>query len=323
MTDHRSRRRWTAAGLAVCLAAAVAGCGSDNLPAGDREVTIVATTTILGDVARRVAADDAVVEVLLPLGADPHDYRASARQVAAMRSADLVIANGLDLEEGLLDVLEGLEADGANVLRLAPLLSPIPFAGGGLDPHVWFDPLRMADAAGLIAGELQDLQPASDWTGRADAYAAELAGTDLDITGLLSSVPADQRSLVTNHDSLGYLADRYGYEVVGTVIPGGSTLAEPSSAALTELVGIIDSSGVAAIFAETTDNADLADAIAAEIDREVAVIELYTGSLGEPGSGADTLIGMLLTNARRVTQALDGSPSGGSAAATVGGTWTG
>lgn len=322
MTDRRTQRRFASAVLATSVLV-LTGCAGSDSPPADGDIAIVATTTILGDVARQVAGSEATVEVLFPVGADPHDYRASARQVAAMRSADLVVANGLDLEDGLIDVLDSLEEDGANLLRVAELLDPIPFAGGGLDPHVWFDPLRMADAAGLIAGELQDLQPASDWVGRAEAYAAALADADRDITGLLSSIPADKRLLVTNHDSLGYLAARYDLQVVGTVIPGGSTMAEPSSAALAELVATIESSGTGAIFAETTDTADLADSIAAELDREVIVVELYTGSLGEPGSGAETLIDMLITNATRVSRGLTGSPSGESAATTVDITWTG
>ena len=323
MLDRRRHLRWSAMVLSMVFAVTAAGCSSNEPQSSDSGISIVATTTILGDVARQIAGGDAEVSVLLPLGADPHDYRASARQVAAMRSADLVVANGLDLEEGLLDVLDSVEADGANVLRLAEHLDPLPFGGSGLDPHIWLDPLRMADAAGLIADELDGLQPAADWKGRAEAYAAALAGADQDISGLLASIPDDARLLVTNHDSLGYFASRYAFEVIGSVIPGGSTLAEPSSAALAELVAVIDSSGVAAIFAETTDTADVADSLAAELDREVTVVELYTGSLGDAGSGADTLIGMLVTNASRVSNALAGSPSGESAAATVGTTWTG
>lgn len=322
MTDRQPWHRIASVVLATSVLG-LAGCDNGESPSTDRDLHIIATTTILGDVARQVAGNEAMVEVLLPVGVDPHDYRASARQAAAIRSADLVIANGLDLEEGLIDVLDSLETDGANVLRVAELLDPIPFSGDGLDPHVWFDPLRMAEAAGLIARELQGLQPASDWASRAGSYQAALADADRDITGLLSSIPGDERLLVTNHDSLGYLAARYDFRVVGTVIPGGSTLAEPSSAALAELVAVIESSGVEAIFAETTDTNDLADSIAAELDREVMVVELYTGSLGEPGSGAETLIDMLITNATRVSEGLAGSPSGESAATTVGSTWTG
>jgi zinc/manganese transport system substrate-binding protein len=220
--------------------------------------------------------------------------------------ADLVIANGLDLEEGLLDVLEGAVADGANVVRLGPALSPLDFGHepGSLDPHVWLDPVRMAEAARLIAAELDALDDSVDWGARAESYAAALAEVDDRITEILSVVPPGERTLVTNHDALGYFAARYGFEVVGTVIPGGATLAEPSSAELADLVAEIALRGVPAIFVETTGSATLAEAVAREVGDEIAVIELFTGSLGGPGSGADTLVGMLLTNATLIAEAL-------------------
>ena len=264
----------------------------------------MATTTILGDVTRNIVGTHAIVEVLLPAGADPHAYQASSQQVAAIQEADLVIANGLLLEEGLIDVLESAEADGANVLELAGQLDPISLRGGSEDPHVSLDPVRMADAARLIAVELAAIQPGIDWMSRAESYAAELAAVDERIEETLAVIPKESRKLVTNHDALGYFADRYGLEVVGVVIPGGSTLADPSSARLAALVAEIQHEGVPAIFVEAFEAAVLAEAIAAEVGEGVDVVELYTGSLGEPGSGADTLIGMLLTDAERIAAAL-------------------
>ncbi len=276
-------------------------CG-DAGPAG--RLRVVATTTILGDVVANVVGDDADVEVLIPIGADPHDYRPSARQVAALAAADLVVANGLSLEKGLGDVLATAAADGANVLSVGDRLDPIPLAGGGFDPHVWLDPLRMAEASRLIASELEAIAGDGDWQERAAAFAAELEATDAEIVALLAEVPDERRLLVTNHDSLRYFALRYGFEVVGTVIPGGATLAAPSSAELAALVEVIDRNGVPAIFADTTDTATLAQAVAAGAGSPVEVVELYSGSLGPPGSGADTLIGMLEADARKIAQAL-------------------
>ena len=126
-----------------------------------------------------------------------------------------------------------------------------------------------------------------DWTARGNVYADALTTADEDIQATLEVVPPANRKLVTNHDALGYFASRYGFEVVGVVIPGGSTLAEPSSAELTELVAVVEQEQVQAIFAETTNPEVLADAVAAEAGGEVIVVELFTGSLGEPGSGAD------------------------------------
>ena len=295
--------------VAGLVGAACGGNGADS----DAQLSVLATTTMLGDVASNIAGDDAVVETLLPIGTDPHDFQASARQVAAIVEADLVIANGLGLEDGLLDVLEGAVADGVNVFEIAELLDPIPFgeAGGDggssdRDPHVWLDPLRMATAAELIAAELARLDDTIDWAARARAYATELRDADAQIVSILDAVPSENRKLVTNHDALGYFAQRYGFDILGTVIPGGSTAAAPSSAELAQLVGVIEAADVDAIFVETTEPAALAEAVAAEVDggRSILVVELYTGSLGEAGSGAETLIEMLTLNARRIAESL-------------------
>ena len=319
-TQAASTRRFGigigAAALVILLGACSTTSG-DGGPGGDESpLTVVATTTILGDLARNILGDDGSVEVLIPIGVDPHDYQASARQIATLQKADLVIANGLLLEEGLTDVLDGAAADGANVVELAPLLDPIPFAtsddgqeadgvaAGSADPHVWMDPLRMATAGHLVADQLTAIDGSIDWSARADAYDDELVAADVEIDQVLAAIPPDHRKLVTNHDSLGYLADRYGFEIVGVVIPGGSTLASPSSAELADLVSEIEREGVPAIFGETNSSPALAEAVAAETAGRVAVVELYSGSLGEPGSGAESLIGLLKTNAARIRSAL-------------------
>jgi zinc/manganese transport system substrate-binding protein len=188
------------------------------------------------------------------------------------------------------------------------LLDPIPFGTQGTsddeDPHVWMDPIRMADATRLIATELSALDPGGDWLARADTYATELISTDEEIATVLGAVAVGERQIVTNHDSLGYFAPRYGFDIVGVVIPGGSTLGDPSSAELAQLVEVIETEGVKAVFVETTRPSALADAIAGEAGHNVEVVELHTGSLGEAGSGADTLVAMLETNARRIAGAL-------------------
>jgi zinc/manganese transport system substrate-binding protein len=302
--------------LLLVLAVACRG-GSDG--AGEA-ISIVVTTNILGDVVEQVVGEDAEVEVLLPAGVDPHEYQASSQQVAALAKADLVVANGLGLEEGLVDALEAAESDGVNVFEVAPLLSPIGFgdetcepeAGhghgqdevGGCDPHVWMDPLRMADAARLVAAELEAISGGGLWQSRAGGYAAELTAADGEIGQLMAVVPAGRRRLVTNHDTLGYFAARYGFEVIGTVVPGGSTLGAPSSEELAALVEVIRQEGVSVIFAETIEPATLAEAVASELDAHVEVVELHTDSLGESGTDADTLIGMLVANARLIADAL-------------------
>lgn len=277
-------------------------CGAGKVD-GESGLKVVVTTTILGDVVRNVVGADATVEVLVPSGADPHDYRASSRQVAGINEANLVVSIGLGLEGTLTDVLRAAEMDGTNLLEIGPLLDPISL-GNGLDPHVWLDPKRMAEAARLIAEEMTRIDASIDWSSRAEGYAIELDITNTEIESILEAVPRDSKKLVTNHDALGYFAAVYGFEIVGTVIPGGSTLGAPSSEELGQLVRAIEEESVTAIFAETTKPSALAEAVAAEVGHEIEVVELYTGSLGEPGSGADTLIGMLLANAELIAAAL-------------------
>lgn len=307
---------------ALTLLLVLAACAGDTTD-GD-ELQIVATTSIWADVVANIVEDDAEIEILIPTGTDAHDFEPTSGQIAALQEADLVVANGLGLEEGLEDVLESAAADGANVFEVAPELDPMAFTadehdgagedgeGGeeeeneheGEDPHVWFDPLRVATATRLIAERLTAIDGSIDWEARASAYADQLVETDNEVVGIVGDLDADQRKLVTNHDAFGYFADRYEFEVIGVVVPGGSTLADPSSAELAELVDEIRHEGVNTIFAETTQATRLAEAVAAEVGDDVAIVELYTESLGEPGSGAETLTGMLVANATLIAEAM-------------------
>ena len=366
MGKRESKPRRMLLALGVVLAMVAAACGTDEGgDAGNDDLpTIVVTTSIWADVVENIVGDDANVETIIPIGADAHDFAPSSQQVAAIQTADLVVANGLGLEEGLEDVLEAAEADGVNVLEVAPLVNPIPFAladehdhdeehsdeehsdeehsdeehsdeehsdeehsdekdehsdddhsdeegheghaHDGDDPHVWMDPDRVALAAMEIAEALTALDGTIDWMGRATAYAEELRAAGVEAEEILSVIAEENRKLVTNHEALGYFADRFVFEVVGVVFPGGSTLSDPSSAELAELVETMEKEGVITIFGETSSPSALAEAVADEVGEEVEVVELYTESLGEPGSGAETVIGMTLTNAQRVAESLGG-----------------
>ncbi|HEY5891442.1 MAG TPA: metal ABC transporter substrate-binding protein [Acidimicrobiia bacterium] len=288
--------------IAACLIA-VPAC--DGEPADPDQLSIVVSTSILGDVVENVIDGAATVEVLIPVGSDSHDYSASSAQVAAMHRADLVILNGLGLEEGMTDLVEGLVADGIEVFEIGPLLNPIQLEGSqNPDPHVWMDPLRMAEGARLIGLELTRIAPDRDWMASAEAYAVELQEVDDEIVNTLAVVPEAQRVMVTNHESFGYFADRYVFDVIGTVIPGGSTLEAPSSAELAELVAVMRETNTTVIFGETTRPDILAEAVARELSDDVEVVDLYTESLGAAGSDADTYIGMLRVNAQLVAGSL-------------------
>lgn len=297
---------------ALILGTVLPACGGGSSPDSNLPSVFV-TTTVLGDLVSAVAGDQATVTILLPIGADPHDFAPSSRQLAAAADADLIVLNGLGLEEQLESSLRAAASPTATVLAIAVAVDPIPFGHddhaddhGDLDPHVWLDPVRMSEAADLVAAALEGIAPGRGWAERAASYRDRLAGADTEVERLLGQIPPERRLLVTNHESLGYFAARYGFEVVGVVIPGGSTLAEPSSAELADLVAVIRAAGIPAIFAETTSPTGLADAIAAELGDGVAVVDLYTESLGEPGSGAGTLPDMLVENARRIAAALGG-----------------
>jgi len=291
--------------VAGLVATALAACSSADGQSADAGPKIVVTTNILGDVVEELVGEAADVEVLMPPNADPHEFAASAQQAASMRTADALVVNGLGFEEGLLDTVEAAEDDGVTVITATDAIEPLPL-GAGDDPHLFTDPARMGTAASHIADELVTSIPELDTPGVADrvaAYVASLDELDTEVEGILDAVPAERRVLVTNHEVFGYFADRYDFEVLGAIIPGGSTLAEPSPAELDALVDAIDRRQVPAIFAETSAPARLADALASE-GADVEVVELYSESLGEPGSPGATYVGMVRTNAERIAAAL-------------------
>ena len=315
------------AGLIVATTALVGCSSADQQDGGQGAVTgagvrAIATTTVWGDITGQIVecAGAGEATTLMPIGADPHDYAPSSKDVATMVSADVVIANGLGLEEGLEQSLASVQADGATVVEVAPQLNPLPFTGeddahaedpapgddhSGDDPHVWLDVARTARAAAIIGAELTRSTGNPDYAECGTRLEGELMILNDEVAATLARVPADERILVTDHDALGYLAAAYGYTVAGTVVPGGSTLAEPSSAELAALTATVQETGVPAIFANTADPQALVDALASEVG-DVAVIDLYVGSLGAPESEAGTYQQMMTTNAQRISAALAG-----------------
>ncbi|MCZ7529502.1 MAG: metal ABC transporter substrate-binding protein [Acidimicrobiia bacterium] len=304
--------------ILIIALAALAACGTgtatDNTGGGPN---IVVTTDVLGGVVEQLVGADAEVVTLMPEGADPHSFEPSARQIAEVEGADLVVANGLGLEAGLTSVLERAAEDGVPILELAPLVDPIPFgvhgedrdgAGDGADesadesaddPHFWLDPLRMARAVEIIGDRLDETDPGGGWTTRARDRADALRGLDAEVREILSVVPAEDRLLATDHDAFGYFADRYGFDIVGVVVPGGSTLAEPSASDLDDLVGELEDAGVPALFVGNTASDTLARTVADEANGDIEIVEIATGSLG-----GGTYRDLILTNARRIADAL-------------------
>ena len=206
--------------------------------------------------------------------------------------------NGLRaaVRKGFLDWLEGCGAEIVGLQEVRARREQLPAKVA--EPEGWH--------VDLVAAELTAIDPEGDWAARAETLRADLESLDADIAKTLADIPAERRLLVTNHDSLGYFAERYDFEIVGTVVSGGSTMAEPSASDLAALVKVLIESDIRAIFAETTSPDTLAQAVASELGGDVEVFELYSGSLGEQGSGAETSDAMRRANADIVASALGG-----------------
>lgn len=309
---RRGTRRWSGALVALILLSglSLAACGSSSgAKASNGKPTVIATTSIMGDLVQQVGGDAVNVDVLIPRGADPHDFEPSASQAARLRDASLVVANGLGLEERLESTLQSAANDGANVFEVGPLVDPLTRPGSDQpDPHFWLDPDRMSRAASLVADELARTTNIDRSTLDANAAAYSLAALNagVEATAILDTVPETQRLLVTNHDALEYFANRFHFKVIGTIIPGGSTLAEPSASDLRDLVATIQSSGVNAIFSESTTSSKLAETVARELGKKIEVVELSTDTLGEPGSPTSTYQGLITTTARLIANGLNG-----------------
>ena len=311
-SPRRGTRRWSGALVALALLGTIslAACGSaSNAKASNGKPTVIATTSIMGDLVQQIGGSAVNVEVLIPRGADPHDFEPSASQAARLRDATLVVANGLGLEERLESTLQSAANDGATVFEVGPKLDPLERPGTDQpDPHFWLDPNRMSQAASLVADELArttNIDRATLDTNAAE-YSLAALNAGIEAAAILDTVPETQRLLVTNHDALEYFANRFHFKVIGTIIPGGSTLAEPSASDLRELVATIQASGVNAIFSESTTSSKLADTVARELGKKISVVELSTDTLGEPGSPTSTFQGLITTTARLIANGLNG-----------------
>ncbi|MFB7249997.1 metal ABC transporter solute-binding protein, Zn/Mn family [Microbacterium sp. NPDC056234] len=296
-------RRVAAAVVAIGVIAGLSGCAT---PGSDRP-SVYVTTNILGDVVSEIAGDHLDVVTLMAPGADPHSFELSAQQAAGMRAADLVVANGLGLEEGLAQHVDAAADEGVEILLAGDHVDVLEYAdGAGPDPHFWTDPTQMTLVVEALAPALAELagDGADDVRAAAGAYRAELSDLDDEMATALGAVPDEHRALVTNHHVFGYLADRYDVALLGAAIPGGTTLAAPSPADLQELVDAIDRAGVRTIFAESSSPDRLVQVLADEADREVAVVELITESLAAPGEPGDTYLGMMRVNTTRIADGL-------------------
>jgi ABC-type Zn uptake system ZnuABC Zn-binding protein ZnuA len=286
--------RWPIALLAVVAAALLlVACGAGATATRGR--TVVATTTQLGDLVRAVAGSRADVTQILRANSDPHAYEPRPSDVRAVSGAIVVVRSGGDLDAWLADVLHDA-GSGARTVTIIDAVHPRRDADG-VDPHWWQDPRRAAVAVARIRDALIAADPAGRavYAASAGRYLARLRSLDRAIAACMARIPARRRRLVTDHDALGYYADRYGIDVIGTVIPALSTQAQASAGEVARLVRTIRSAGVSTIFPESSVNPKLTRAIARDAHALVGA-PLYADSLGPRGSPGATYLGSLRAN---------------------------
>lgn len=268
---------------------------------------VVASTSIIADVAANVGGEALELTVLIPRGVDPHAYQPTPGDLQALYQADLVLLNGFGLEVALEDEL-GAVSTSVAVVSLSDGLEPRTLAqepgpsggdseqGEGLDPHVWFDPTMVSHWVDRIETALAQLNPdhAAEFHVNASRYRSELESLDGWIRDQLISIPGGRRKLVLDHLVLGYFADRYDFEVVSALVPAFSSAAETSAHELALLDTTIRSEGLPVIFIGMDTNPRLAEQLAGDLGIEV--VQLYTGSLSRAGGPANTYIEMMQYN---------------------------
>lgn len=306
--------------LAAAFVLVAPACGDAGAPREDSRTDVVATTSQIGALTWEVARDLVSVRTLIAPGTALHDYEPSPQDARQVGAARLVLRNGIGVDDFLDDVIKG--AGAAEVVTVTEGIVLRPLGGqsghshaerheegdghdhGDFDPHVWQDPANVKVMTANIRDALARVFPehASAFEANAMSYAMRLDAVDAEIRALIQGIPPEHRKVVSNHDSMGYFLDRYDLEFVGAIIPGAEG-AETSAQAIADLHDAIHDAGVRAIFAESTVDPRVAERLA-EDTGVVIVDDLYGDSLGPPGSGADTVDGMLLANARRIAEAL-------------------
>ncbi|WP_026459982.1 metal ABC transporter substrate-binding protein [Schaalia suimastitidis] len=295
--------------LAATLVFPLAACDGGAVTTSDKP-SIVVTTNILGDVVTQTVGDQATVTTLMPANSDPHSFSISAQQALAMREADLLVANGLGLEEGLLQHIEAAQASGTPTFIAGDVITPMEYTSddaSGPDPHFWTDPTMMITVINALEARLSAGIDGIDPTrlaASATQYRDQLTALDEQMSQRFAALGSDKRKLVTNHHVFGYLARRYDFEIIGAVIPGGATLASPSASDLADLAEAVKASGVRAVFADAAQSDRLVTAVAQYTGLSIEVVPLFTESLSDPDGQAPTYLDMLNVNTQRITDAL-------------------
>ncbi len=304
--------------LALAAASLLPACGGGSTPSNQpgQRIAVVTTSNIVADWVTRIGGDSVDVFSLLPVASDPHTFSPGARDITRVAQADLIVTVGLGMEAAWLDkLIENAAADASRIVVLANAVDPLgadeppaesdpAHPDGEQDPHFWLDPLRaemaVAEITRLLSARSPDLADTLNDNSR--AYSQRLQELHRWAEDRLAAIPEARRRLVTAHRSLGYFAERYGFQVVGAIAPSTSTADEPSAKQLSDLVGDIVRLGAPAVFTESTSTERLPRRIAEEAG--IPVVQLYTGSLGPADGNASTYIDMMRANVDAIVGAL-------------------
>ncbi len=306
--------------LGVLLAALVLPAGARAQTPAAAPLKVVATFSVLGDLTQAVGGDDIQLTTLIGPGVDAHTYDPSPADLAMLEQADVIVENGLGFEPWLDNFLDSTNFQGERIIAsdgIAPRHADETdhddeeapdedHAHGGDDPHVWHSVPNAIVMVENIRDGLQAADPdrAAAYDANAAAKIADLQALDAWVREQVATLPEDRRKLVTSHDTFGYFADTYGFQILGTALGSLSTEAgDPSARQIAQLVGQIKDAGTPAIFAENVANPDLMEAIAAEAGVTLAP-PLYSDALGAPGTPGDTYDGMMRSNVETIVQAL-------------------
>ncbi|HAG82889.1 MAG TPA: metal ABC transporter substrate-binding protein, partial [Cyanobacteria bacterium UBA12227] len=294
----------------VILELYLSGCDPTNQnQTVNNKPNIVATSTIIADWTEQVGGDEIELTGILKPGADPHVYEPVPADNIALEKADLILYNGYNLEPGLIKLMNSAGVK-AKKFAVGEVVQPLDFNYQGRkepDPHVWGDTENAIKMVNAIRDRLIELSPEDqqEFTENAAQLTTELEQLDTWITQQIKTIPENQRQLVTTHDAFQYYARAYGLDVAGTLI-GISTEEQPSAQTVKTLSDSIKKAKVPAIFAETTINPALITTVAQEAGVKLAPQQLYSDSIGAPGSEGDTYVKMLVVNTRTVVEALGG-----------------
>ena len=266
---------------------------------------VLASATFLADIAQNVAGDRLAVDSLLPVGSDPHSYQPTPQDVTKIVQSKLLIINGAQYEHFLAPLLESAGGE-REIIEASAGLSPRKDSENeqGVDPHFWADPNNVITYAENIREALTHYDPdgAAIYQSNAESFVAQLTELDLWVSEQVSQIPPERRLLVTNHEALGYFAERYGFTVIGAVVPAVSSDASPSAEQMANLIDQIQASGTPAIFLDEVENPALAQQIAAETGVKV-IEDLHLESLTD-GPPAGSYIDMIKHNVSLIVNAL-------------------